>query len=37
MSAPQQATKWLLRHLIGRGSEEARQVKANIEKYSLKS
>jgi aspartyl/asparaginyl beta-hydroxylase (cupin superfamily) len=37
MSAPLHATNWLLTHLIGRGSEEARQVMANIEKYSLKS
>ena len=37
MSAPLQARNWLQTHLIGRGSEEARQVMANIEKYSLKS
>jgi hypothetical protein len=37
MSPPLHATNWLLTHLIGRGSEEARQIMANIEKYSLKS
>jgi aspartyl/asparaginyl beta-hydroxylase (cupin superfamily) len=37
MSAPLHATNWLLTHVGGRTSEEARQVMANIRKYSLKS
>ncbi len=34
MSAPLHATNWLLTHMAGRHSEEARQVMANIRKYS---
>jgi aspartyl/asparaginyl beta-hydroxylase (cupin superfamily) len=34
MSPPLHATNWLLTHLVGRHSEEARLVMANIKKYS---
>lgn len=34
MPAPLHATNWLLTHLVGRHSEESKQVMANIKKYS---
>lgn len=34
MSAPLHAANWVLTHMVGRHSEEVRQVMANIRKYS---
>jgi aspartyl/asparaginyl beta-hydroxylase (cupin superfamily) len=34
LPAPLHATNWLLTHLVGRHSEEARQILANIKKFS---